>query len=363
MEQSKYSTKAKKWQQLAERDRFKIEVLYAQGLTTKQIGESLSPKRDRRTIEREIAKGITLQRNSDLTEKMVYLADAAQRVTNERARNKGRGLKIGHDHKLAKYLEQKIGYDGWSPDAVIGSIKEKTANLTQEQLVNEGLDFKVTLCTKTVYNMIDRGDFLNLTNENLPVKKHGKKRNYNKVRKIALNNTKGRSIEERPESVNARQEQGHWEMDCVSGKTGSSAALLVMTERASRKELIFKLSAKTQSNVISVINALEMQYQNNFANTFKSFTMDNGGEFLDMQAIEQSCINSNSKRTTCYYAHPFSAYERGSNENANKLIRRFIPKGSDISKYTDEDIKRIENWMNNYPRRILGYKTASQVSA
>jgi len=89
---------------------------------------------------------------------------------------------------------------GWSPDAVIGSIKEETANLTQEQLINEELDFKVTLCTKTVYNMIDRGDFLNLTNENLPVKKHGKKCNYNKVRKIALNNTKGRSIEERPDT-------------------------------------------------------------------------------------------------------------------------------------------------------------------
>jgi len=71
-------------------------------------------------------------------------------------------------------------------------------------------------------------------------------------------------------------------MDCVSGKTDSTAVLLVMTERASRKELIFKLSAKTQANVISVINALEMQYQNNFANTFKSFTMDNGREFLDI---------------------------------------------------------------------------------
>ena len=62
-----------------------------------------------------------------------------------------------------------------------------------------------------------------------------------------------------------------------------------------------------------------------------------------------------------YYAHPYSSWERGSNENANKIIRRFIPKGSDINKYTEEEIKRIENWINNYPRRILGYKSAKEM--
>ena len=59
------------------------------------------------------------------------------------------------------------------------------------------------------------------------------------------------------------------------------------------------------------------------------------------------------KRTKVYYAHPYSSFERGSNENANKLIRRFIPKGADISSYSDEKIKYIENWINNYPRRIF----------
>jgi len=90
--------------------------------------------------------------------------------------------------------------------------------------------------------------------------------------------------------------------------------------------------------------------------------MDNGSEFLNMQALEQSCVYADVKRTTCYYAHPFSSWERGSNENANKIIRRFIPKGTDISDYTDDDIRRIEHWMNNYPRKILGYKTANQVA-
>ena len=348
MEQVKYNTKVKTWQQITEKERYKIEALYGQGLSPSAIGLVLG--RDRRTIDREIARGLTVQRNSDLTEKMVYLADVGQRVHDENAANKGRGLKIGHDHKLARHLEQKIAIERYSPDAAVGEIKE------------QGLLFEVSICTKTVYNMIDRGDFLNLTNKDLPVKKDGK-RTYSKVRKVALNNKKGRSIEERPPIVQEREEYGHWEMDCVVGKQGTPACLLVMTERKSRQELIFKLPVKTQENVIGVLDALEIEYKSAFREKFKSLTMDNGGEFLDMRGLERSCINLGEQRTICYYAHPFSSFERGSNENANKLIRRFIPKGSDIGKYTDEDIKRIEHWMNNYPRRIFGYKTANQMAA
>jgi len=353
MEQNKDNIKARKWQQITERVRYQIEALFSQGLTPERIGMALEPVRDRRTIERELAKGMVIQRNSGWIDKSVYLADAAQRVTDERAANKGRGLKIGHDHKLAKYLEQKIGEEKWSPDAAIGAIKE------------QGLKFDVSLCTKTVYNMIGRGDFLNITNKDLPVKKDGKKRSYNKVRKVALNNTRGRSIEERPLEVNHRQEFGHWEVDCLVGS--SKVSLLVLTERVSRKELIFKLAQKTQENVIAAIDGLEQHFEQlgkgSFKKHFKSFTMDNGGEFLDMHSLERSCFNPSEQRTTCYYAHPYSSWERGSNENANKLIRRFIPKGSDIAGYSDEDIKRIQNWMNNYPRRIFGYKTANQIAA
>jgi IS30 family transposase len=236
----------------------------------------------------------------------------------------------------------------WSPDAAIGAIRE------------QGLAFTVTLCTKTVYNMIDRGDFLNLTNKNLPVKKDGKKRPYKRIRKKALHNLKGRSIEERPERVQNREEYGHWEMDCVEGS--KRACLLVLTERKTRLELLFKLAEKTQDNVIAVIDKLERRYKRQFSEAFKTITMDNGGEFLDMKRLETSSISEKRKRTLTYYAHPYSAWERGSNENANKLVRRFIPKGTDIGKYTNADIKRIEHWMNNYPRRMFGYKTANDMA-
>jgi len=349
MGQGQYSTGKKKWKQLSERERYKIEALSQQGLTPAEIGANLMPKRDRRTIERELARGLTLQRDSEWREKKVYLADVGQRKHEEAAADKGRGLKIGHDHRLAEYIEKKIIEESYSPDAVIGAIK---AN---------GLQFDVTICTKTVYNMIDRGDFLNLTNANLPVKKAGKKRGYKRVRKVALNNTEGRSIEERPPEIETREEYGHWEMDCVVGR--GKACLLVLTERMSRKEIVLKMAAKTQACVKLELDRLERKYKRNFSKKFKSFTMDNGCEFLDMQGLEASCLNAKTRRTICYYAHPYSAWERGSNENQNKLIRRFVPKGSNIDKLSKRDVKRIEIWMNNYPRRILGYKTPNQLAA
>ena len=346
MGQENNITKKRQWKHLTEKERYKIEALSRRGLSASEIGIELG--RDRRTIEREKLRGKTLQRDSELREKRVYLADAGQRKSAENAARKGRGIKIGHDHKLAKHIEKKILEEKYSPDAVIGEIKAT------------GLQFEVTLCTKTVYNMIDKGLFLRLSNKDLPVKKAIKKRPYKRIRKIALNNTKGRSIEERPQKIENREEYGHWEMDCVVGS--GKSCLLVMTERKSRRELIFKLPSKTQGCVIEAIDILEKRYKKNFCEYFKSITMDNGGEFLDMEGLERSCLVPEGKRTTCYYAHPYSSFERGSNENQNRLIRRFVPKGSNIDKLTKRDIKRIENWMNNYPRKIFGYKTAAQMA-
>lgn len=356
MSQDNHTTRKAKWKQISEKERYMIEGLLKSGHIPREIAETLG--RDRRTIEREIKRGSILHRQEnpyasrnpkvkDYLDVMVYAADVGQRRSEENAANKGRGLKIGHDHALARYLEKKIGEENFSPDAVIGEINVK------------GLKFKVKLCTKTVYNMIDRGDFLNLSNKDLPSKRKRKKRKYKSVRKVALNNLKGRSIEERPIEVENREEIGHWEMDLVIGK--GKACLLVMTERAIRKEIICKIPDKRQQSVKEAIDRLEKKYRNKFREIFKSITMDNGSEFLNSKDIENSYLYPGEKRTVCYYAHPYSAWERGSNENANKLIRRFIPKGTNIGKLNVRDIRRIEQWINNYPRRILGYKTANEL--
>lgn len=338
--------KTRKNKYLNEIERYKIEGLKKAGLSNKEIADQIG-KSDR-TIRREIRRGTVVFLNTDLTERKEYCADVAQRKYAENAANKGPGLKIGNDHELAIYIEEKIINEKQSPDAVIGRIKAV------------GLKFKTSICTKTLYNYIDKGIFLKLSNKDLLNKRNKVKRKYKKVRKVALNNTKGRSIEKRPEEINTREKIGHWEMDCVVSGHGSKAVLLVLTERYSRKALIYKMSGKTQENVGCVLDKLEIKYRNGFKKIFKSITMDNGCEFVNQEIIEKSVITK-KKRTTAYYAHPYSSWERGSNENTNKIIRRFIPKGVNISKYSRREIKRIENWINNYPRRILKYKTAIEV--
>jgi IS30 family transposase len=347
MGQEQGNTKAKKWKQLSEKERYKIEALFQKGYTAAEIGASLTPKRDRRTIEREIARGMTLQRNSDLTEKYVYLADVGQRKHDELAAAKGRGLKIGHDHDLARHIEKKIKEDRWSPDAVIGNIRA------------EGLPFHTSICTKTLYSYIDREIFAGISNKDLWVKKDGSpKRDYKKIRTVALNNKNGKSITERPKEIDERTEQGHWEIDLVVGKQGTKPVILTLVERKMRKSLYVLVKNKTQKEVIAAIRRLKRRVKGDFSAVFQSITADNGSEFLDSEAIKKA-----AKCGEVYYAHPYSSWERGSNENGNKILRRFVPKGTDIGKLTVEDLQRIEDWVNNYPRKILGYKSANQMTA
>lgn len=347
MSQNNFNIESRKGKHLNERERYTIEILLKEKKTAFEIAKRLG--RNQRTIEREIQRGTVKLLCYDYTYQEGYCADTGQRVHIENARNKGPGLKIGNDHKLAKHIEDKIVKERYSPDAVIGEINAK------------GLQFKAKICTKTLYNYIDREVFANISNKDLPVKKDRKKGNYRKV-KIAHKNLKGTSIEERPESVEGRKEYGHWEMDCVVGNQGGSGAvLLVLSERQLREEIIFKIPDRTQESVKKSIDVLERKYGKKFKEKFKTITVDNGSEFLDFTGIEQSVKNAKVKRVKVYYAHPYSSWERGTNENSNKLIRRFIPKGMDIGKISKAKIKYIENWINNYPRRILGYKSSNDM--
>ena len=349
MSQFNCNLKTRKNKHLNERERYKIEILLKENMKAKDIAKRLG--RSTRTIERERKRGTIILLNSDLTYRKEYCADVAQRDYMDLSKNKGPGLKIGKDHKLAKHIEKKIIEDKYSPDAVIGEIKQKNKK------------FDTTICTKTLYNYIDQGVFANISNKDLPIKKNKKKGNYKKVR-IAHKNLKGTSIEERPEHIETREEYGHWEMDCVVGKRkGGGSALLVLTERKFREQIIIKMPNQKQKSVIKTLDKLEKQYGNKFKEKFKTITVDNGVEFLDYKSMQRSISNLEEKRTKIYYCHPYRSWERGSNENANRLIRRFIPKGADIGRFTHEMIKFIEDWINNYPRRIFDYKSSNVMMA
>ena len=176
---------------------------------------------------------------------------------------------------------------------------------------------------------------------------------------MSYTNAKGRCITERPVAADQRSEYGHWEMDTVVGGKGTSpACLLVLTERMSRNEVIRKIPERSQKAVVSALGKLERE-ENSIFRSMKTITCDNGCEFLDAEGIEQSVI-SKKRRCEIFFAHPYTSSERGSNENANRIVRRFIPKGADISRYSRSQIQKIEDWINALPRKLLDGLSAEE---
>ena len=315
---------------------YKLEALLKSNMTVEEIAKLLD--RAISTIYREIKRGTVEFRNSDWSVRKEYSAYYSLIIREQLMSKTGRKLLYKElDPELLSYIQKKLD-DKYSPDAISGELKKA------------GI---YAICTQTIYNYISLG-ILNSCDY---------KRQVRKVKsnaRIAYNNTRGRSIEERPFELTERI-YGNWEMDTVVGKQGSKAALLVLTERVSRFEIIIKLKDRTQKSVKSALDKLEKEYKDKFSLIFKSITVDNGVEFLDMAGLEKSVYNKQSKRTTIYYAHPYCSWERGSNENNNKLIRKFIKKKTDIKNFSSSYIKKIQDWINNYPRKLFNYKSANDI--
>lgn len=275
-----------------------------------------------------------------------YDDGTAEEYCNINLRAKGAPLKIGSDHEYAQYIEYKIRVEKYSPRAVLGEIKR------------QGVEFSTTISAPTLYRYIEQGVFLTITNDNLPVKRNKSTRKYKKVR--AARASKGESIEKRPAEIAERTTFGHWEMDCVEGKKGTKKTMLVLTERYTRYEIIRIMKDHTAASVVKALNGIERAYGADFYKIFQSITIDNGSEFSDYEGLEQSCRRVGT-RTKVYYCHPYSSYERGSNENQNKMIRRHYPKGVSFERVTPADTRRLEKWINNYPRGIFDYFTSADL--
>lgn len=335
--------------QLTRADRIKIEALLKEGISKKRIAEHIGVHRS--TIYNELKRGEYEHLNSDWTTEKRYSPDIAQEKAEENLKMRGTQLKIGNDIDFANYIEDKIINEDYSPAAVLGELKAQ----------GRAGEFKTCICTTTLYSYIDKGIFLRLTNKNLPVKKN-KKRKYRKVQKQARA-AAGDSIEKRPEKINTRGEFGDWEMDSVMGKRGKTkSTLLTLTERKTRAEIIFKLPNHTAEAVVNALDRLERKWGEMFKSVFRTITVDNGSEFAHCEELERSVLGE-GKRTKIYYCHPYSSWERGTNEVTNKMVRRKVPKGTNIDEKTDEEIKEVEGWLNNYPRKIHGYHSAGELFA
>ena len=221
-------------------DRLTIEKMLREGYSKPQIARYLGVHYS--TVYDECRRGAVELKRSDLTTYISYSADVAKDYHLDRKKNMEKPLKIGKDHRLARWLVKTIS-EGYSPSAAC-SMLGKTPETT----------FSCTLCRQTVYKYIENGDLWPLTNKELRYKSD-QKRTYNRVK--AAKAPRGDSIEHRPEHINNREEPGHWEMDSVVGKKGTKAALCVLTGRVTRDEIIRKMHDDTAASVVGVLDRLE----------------------------------------------------------------------------------------------------------
>ena len=324
--------------------RLKLEALYNAGVPVKQIVKELGYHNS--SIYRELRLGMYEWKNHDWTYTKKYSADIAERKSRFNISARAKDLKVGKDYDFIQFIENLIITKKYSPEAALAFIRRNN------------IKFDTDVSVRTIYRYIDNGVFLHLTRENLPFR--GKRKRKVKHVVVQKQSKIGTSIEERPKEISLRSDFGHWELDSVIGKKESRNTLLVFTERLTRMEFVFRSRDKSVYSTVKILDSLERRFGRKFKKIFKTITCDNGIEFKNADLLERSCLG-NYARTKCYFCHPYSSWERGSNEKQNQMLRRYIAKGTKIESYSDEYIKEAEDWLNDYPRRIFDYKTSAEM--
>ncbi len=334
MDTQDYITEHRKGQHLSAEERHEIEVRLKDGWNNNQIAKHLG--RPYNTIKNEIARGTVYLYNGKVAR---YKAKAGEQQYQENRCNSRRQYKRLEVSPFIKYVEEKFE-EGWSLDVCVGKALE-SGEFQREQIV----------CTKTLYNYVDRG-LIGIKNIDLPekLKRNTKKEKVRKNKRIL-----GDSIELRPERVELREEFGHWEVDTVVGsKNEAEPCAVTMVERKTRKSIWIKAANHTAESVQEAIQNV-ISYFGSMAHTvFKSITSDNGSEFAGLSGLADQGIG-------VYFTHPYSSWEKGTNECHNKLLRRFIPKGVSMADYSAEDIAYMADWANTLPRKLLGYRTPDEL--
>lgn len=334
MTQSKNST-AQHYQQLTPEERGAIQAYLNAGKSKAEISRLLH--RSRSTVSREIKRGRVQQRNHDYLFVYRYYADTSQ-LFHERARQKchSKGLKerCRLFFKLfTRALKRRPRIE--SVDSYIHVFRRAHPD-------------KRCPSTPTVYRYIDQGR-LDVRNIDLPakLKRHVKANHPHHSRQNKR--LAGTSIEERPDVINDRKRFGDWEGDLVKGqRQASEPALMTLTERQLRYELIVKIpNSHADTCLESLQNVVDKQPE-----LFKTITFDNGSEFKLLDQVKGPKI---------YFAHPYSPWERGSNENQNGLIREYIPKGQSLHGFSKEAIGQVQEALNQKHRKMLGYASAAEL--
>lgn len=315
-------------------ERDEIARLHSKGYGVREISRQLD--RACSTISTEIKAGEIYDHNRHTVS---YVAIHAQRLREQRAKHSHKQSGFGSS-ELEAYVRVKLGL-GWSPEQVAGRLP-----------LDHPDDASMRVCHETIYRFIYApGQAAEKLWEYLPRKQ--KKRRKWTGRSVHKSRIPDRvSIHERPEAINDRTEFGHYEGDSIEGKRSVGDGIRTEVERLSRKLFAGKVgrvaSRETVDAQLQIFSKIPPEARH-------STTQDNGrenhfhGELTAALGLD------------VYFADPYSSWQRGTNENTNGLVRRYLPKRTDFTKLTQSDLDDIVEEINNRPRKVLDYKTANEV--
>jgi IS30 family transposase len=322
----------KKQRRLTLKERVIIQTLLREKKSKSYIAIRLG--RTRSTIGREVNKWVQKKQDN-------YDAELAHWCAKEDYLNK-RNLDKISTYPLLKFFVYSRLLSNWTPEQISGRLKELYPNDTIMSISHEAI-------YRHIYTRPQAR--LNKKLINLLVRKKTRRRTPKKRRGGGSKIINQVSIDNRPQHIALRNEVGHWEGDLVIGKNHKSA-IGTIVERKTRFTLIVKLEPKKAGEVANefseILNKLNPIYK-------KTMTYDNGIEMARHEKITQ---NTGIK---IYFAHPYSSWERGTNENTNGLIRRYLPKGTNFNEIHINQLQIIQEKLNNRPRKIIGYKTPKEM--
>lgn len=314
-----------KHKHLSNTERSEIRILMNKGYSHREIAGVLG--RSQSSISREIQRNSTLKGYEPQT--------AKTKARNRRKRSKYQGMKVEQRPELKLYLVSKLEQQ-WTPEQIAGRLKQVDTHLPY-------------ISAKGIYKWL-YSSWGQRYCPLLPKRRYTpKKKRGNKSKREMIPNRIG--IENRPPGATNRSRYGHYEEDTmVSGRnTSSTAAVAVLSER---KALYTKLR-KMKDMRPQTHNEAQRKMSQKLK--IQTITYDNGIENKHHQRIAQEL----SVKT--FFCHPYSSWEKGTVENTIGRIRRFIPKGADISTYTDQQIQQIEDWLNHTPRKCLNFLTPYEI--
>lgn len=315
-------------------EREKIQEMFWQKCSIRDIAKVLD--RSPSSISREI------RRNNPAIFR-VYTPRLAQARAIEHRKHRGRNERLKNTD-LRNYVVKQIKL-GWSPEQIAA---------TSEEAVGTSISYEAIY--QYIYAQIYRQGhgYLKPNKEDLrPYLARHRKRRMKKGLRKSYRIDKGLlpSIENRPKEVETRAIIGHWEDDCIVSKA-TTDRLKTINERVSGIVFIQKIKNGTIAETNKAVNNRLCSVPQQFRQTL---TRDRGSENMGHQELEKEL------NIKCFFANAYHSWERGSNENANGLIRRYFPKKTNFKLVTDKEIKRVEYLLNSRPRKRLGWKTPYQV--